>query len=196
MNKKVKNKFTFSGDYLDRINNLAQKDLEFWQNKNGQAQCLNTFDSCFRGIVGELVASAYIKECYKLMDVECGMRQLGIEERKRGVTFTKGMKNFGDIIAGEKNGDGTFKLEHKFEVKTIASHHPYGQILPYHVNKYCQHNIDYVIFVVVTEGWDEDGNPTVTGEVYESKSPIEIKQKWKIKNNWYGNPCYTSPEYI
>lgn len=193
MNHNVTTTFNFQGDTLKRMQDLAQKDYELWMKKKGQAQCLNTFDSCLRGITGELAASAYVKKCFEYMGKKAGVKNLAIEERQRGVTFTKGMRGYGDIIAGEINEDGkTFNIGLKVEVKSIAAHHPRGQILPYHVNKYINNDIDYVVFVKVEELWDDNMSMYLRATVYESASPKDIR-KWPKANNLYGKACYESP---
>lgn len=195
MNTSAQQTFTIRKPELDKIEALAEKDFNFWEKKAArkQKQCYNTYDGCRRGIIGEYVTGLYVKSCLELKgNKKLRPMWLGIQERKDGVSFKKGYKNAGDVLLVDSKGNYHLQIE----VKTIASHHPHGQILPYHVNKYIKNDVDYVVFVVVEDKYDSEKQESyVEATVYQSKSPKLIKQQWGMKDNWFGNPCFTDPNF-
>lgn len=195
MNNKAQQIFTIRSPQLDKIEALAEKDYQFWEKKAArkERQCYNTYEGCRRGIIGEYVAGLYAKSCLETQgNTSSTVRWLGIEERKDGVSFKRGFKDAGDILLMNK-GEDTYHTS--IEVKTIDSSHPYGQVLPYHINKYIRNRIDYVVFVVVEDKWDSIKEERyVEAVVYQSKRPQEIKT-WNMKDNWFGQPCFTDPNF-
>lgn len=203
MNTKVETTFTLDMTLCKKIEKLAQKEYKMWEKKAArkQKQCMNTIEGCERGIFGEVAAYKYLQECIKLNENlnenDLYIHQLGIQERQHGVANKRGMEHLGDLVIFNKDEDGRVRknnVAYHFEVKTIANHHPYGQILPYHTDKYVKNDVDYVIFVVVERDgrWCDEG---VECRIYLSEKPKEIK-KWGMKNNWFGKSCYTHEDYI
>ncbi len=186
MNNNVETKIVYTGKQYEQILALSTKDYNRWEKKNlrnkGRKQCFNSLRGCIVGCASEFAAAEYSKACLSLHDFTYSFKLFGQMERRDSKNY-----NEPDIVIDID--DKTIGVE----VKGITKGYQRSQIVPYHVDKYIKERVSKVIFVEV---FHDKVNKEIHCEIYDSESPTEIKKDWILKNNNYGNPCYTNPSML